>query len=335
MLPWVLIRTCCKQGIGNYRPALPNSQLPCCIRSDMFFMDFNDLKRLGFSRQAWIILTGSDKPFIEACSDPAVDRDPNMTNLLASRAQWQQMHPAGMMGFPGMMMGPGGMYPGMPGMPPGLMPGMMTPPQQGSLPPSGVNTPQRAGAPEAEAPEGERKRDADTGVAAVAAVAVAVRHTAAPAATSTPDWSRPAGRRVSLAVVASTTAVVAVLLGRVAAAAVVTAARPSRTLSLFQMIRWRYRRCHRQWYRSRFLPPLRPPPRRKGRKERDVTAAPDRGRRVPPLLPVGSDDTALERRVLGKENRGVIVAPSLVTRPLAGRAVIGVAPGKKRRRIKN
>lgn len=120
-LPWLVIRSTCKRGIEMYRPALPLSQLPMYIRADMFFMDFQDVKRLGFSRQAWIMLTGSDRPFFDSCDDPTVDKDPAMTQLMQMRAQWQltmmSMMPPWMQragGFPGMMMGPNGQMMGYP-----------------------------------------------------------------------------------------------------------------------------------------------------------------------------------------------------------------------------
>ncbi|AYU75964.1 hypothetical protein LdCL_050010900 [Leishmania donovani] len=91
VLPWLVIRSTWKRGIQMYRPALPPSQLPAYIRADMFFMDFQDVKRLGFSRLAWIILTDSEKPFFEGCEDPTVDKDPAMTQLMQQRMQWRQM----------------------------------------------------------------------------------------------------------------------------------------------------------------------------------------------------------------------------------------------------
>ncbi|GET85790.1 hypothetical protein, conserved [Leishmania tarentolae] len=91
VLPWLVIRSTWKRGIEMYRPALPPSQLPAYIRADMFFMDFQDLKRLGFSRLAWIMLTDAETPFFDGCEDPTVDRDPAMTQLMQQRMQWQQM----------------------------------------------------------------------------------------------------------------------------------------------------------------------------------------------------------------------------------------------------
>ncbi|KPA80833.1 hypothetical protein ABB37_04260 [Leptomonas pyrrhocoris] len=90
VLPWLVIRSTCKRGVEMYRPALPLSQLPMYIRADMFFLDFQDVKRLGFSRQAWMMLTGSDRPFMDCCEDPTVDKDPAMTQLMQMRLQWQQ-----------------------------------------------------------------------------------------------------------------------------------------------------------------------------------------------------------------------------------------------------
>lgn len=90
IIPWVIIRSTCKEGVGRYRPSLPLSQLPGWIRTDMFFMDFQDMKRLGFSRAAWILLTGAPKPFFECCEDTTVDTDPNMTALVEARAQYER-----------------------------------------------------------------------------------------------------------------------------------------------------------------------------------------------------------------------------------------------------
>lgn len=113
VLPWFAIRSTCKRGVEMYRPALPLSQLPMYIRADMFFMDFQDVKRLGFSRQAWMILTGSDRPFFDGSDDPTVDKDPAMTQLMHLRMQWQQtmlamMPPWMQQGGAGMMLGPNG-----------------------------------------------------------------------------------------------------------------------------------------------------------------------------------------------------------------------------------
>ncbi|XQJ24558.1 hypothetical protein NXY56_000449 [Leishmania guyanensis] len=91
VLPWLVIRSTCKRGIQMYRPALPLSKMPGYIRADMFFMDFQDVKRLGFSRMAWMMLTDTDKPFFEGCEDPTVDKDPAMTQLMQQRIQWSQM----------------------------------------------------------------------------------------------------------------------------------------------------------------------------------------------------------------------------------------------------
>ncbi|KAG5487065.1 hypothetical protein LSCM1_07735 [Leishmania martiniquensis] len=142
VVPWLVIRSTCKRGIQMYRPALPLSKVPAYIRADMFFMDFQDVKRLGFSRLGWIILTGSDKPFFEGCEDPTVDKDPAMTQLMQQRFQWQQMVlsmvPMWMQSPPPQqqqmaLMSPGGMG----GM---MLPGQMTP-RQRQLDPNLVATP--------------------------------------------------------------------------------------------------------------------------------------------------------------------------------------------------
>jgi hypothetical protein len=109
VLPWLVIRSTCKRGVEMFRPALPLSQLPAYIRADMFFMDFQDVKRLGFSRQAWMMLTGSDRPFFESCEDPTIDKDPAMTSLMQMRLQWQQTMMSMMPPWMQQAGGPGGM----------------------------------------------------------------------------------------------------------------------------------------------------------------------------------------------------------------------------------
>ncbi|KAG5512017.1 hypothetical protein GH5_07971 [Leishmania sp. Ghana 2012 LV757] len=136
VMPWLVIRSTCKRGIQMYRPALPLSKVPGYIRADMFFMDFQDVKRLGFSRLGWIILTGSDKPFFEGCEDPTVDKDPAMMQLMQQRFQWQQMMlsmvPPWMQQQQMALMNPGGA-----GM---MLPGQMAP-RQRQLDPNLVVTP--------------------------------------------------------------------------------------------------------------------------------------------------------------------------------------------------
>lgn len=85
-LPWVGIRLCLKPGIERLRPSLPLSKLPGYIRADMFFMDFQDFKRLGFSRLQWMLLTESEKPFFDCCEDPTLIRDPDAVNAMVGGA---------------------------------------------------------------------------------------------------------------------------------------------------------------------------------------------------------------------------------------------------------
>nr|CCC49386.1 conserved hypothetical protein [Trypanosoma vivax Y486] len=81
-LPWLLFRSVGKPGIGNLRPALPLSKMPGYIRLDMFFMDFADARRLGFSESTWSMLTGTSVPCLPSCCDESmIDRDPNMPTL--------------------------------------------------------------------------------------------------------------------------------------------------------------------------------------------------------------------------------------------------------------
>lgn len=81
-LPWLIVRICIKPGIERLRPSLPLSEVPGYIRMDMFFMDFQDIKRLGFSRLQWMILTDSERPFFDCCEDPTIIRDPGVINSM-------------------------------------------------------------------------------------------------------------------------------------------------------------------------------------------------------------------------------------------------------------
>ncbi|KAH9588784.1 hypothetical protein LSM04_007355 [Trypanosoma melophagium] len=100
-IPWVIIRSICKPGIGRLRPALPLDEMPGWVRLDMFFMDFNDIRRIGFSEPAWTLLTGSTAPLMSCCIDPTIDRDPTMSTWQQQQQQqWyarmQGMYPMGM-----------------------------------------------------------------------------------------------------------------------------------------------------------------------------------------------------------------------------------------------
>lgn len=77
-IPWLVVRMAAKPGIERFRPSLPLSSIPGYIRCDMFFMDFQDLKRLGFSRLQWMLLTDSERPFFDCLEDPTLIRDPDM-----------------------------------------------------------------------------------------------------------------------------------------------------------------------------------------------------------------------------------------------------------------
>lgn len=81
-LPWLLIRSTLKPGIERFRPSLPLSKIPGYIRCDMFFMDFQDIKRFGFSRLQWMLLTENERPFFDCFEDPTLIRDPDMMNAM-------------------------------------------------------------------------------------------------------------------------------------------------------------------------------------------------------------------------------------------------------------
>eukprot|EP00796_Vickermania_ingenoplastis_P008470 gene8470-5946_t len=81
-LPWLIIRTALKPGIERFRPSLPLSQIPGYIRCDMFFMDFQDIKRFGFSRLQWMLLTESERPFFDCFEDQTLVRDPATMNAM-------------------------------------------------------------------------------------------------------------------------------------------------------------------------------------------------------------------------------------------------------------
>lgn len=76
IIPWFAIRTCLKPGIERFRPEMSLSELPGYIRADMFFMDLQDVKRFGFSRLQWALLTDTHTPFFDCCEDPLLIRDP-------------------------------------------------------------------------------------------------------------------------------------------------------------------------------------------------------------------------------------------------------------------
>ena len=64
LIPWMMFRCMCKPGLENLRyPDLPIDDVPGYVRIDQFFTEANDLKRLGFTRQAWELMTQTKEPF--------------------------------------------------------------------------------------------------------------------------------------------------------------------------------------------------------------------------------------------------------------------------------
>lgn len=87
IVPWAVIRMCLKPGIERFRPEMKLSELPGYIRADMFFMDFQDLKRFGFSRLQWNLLTDTYQPFFECWDDPLLIRDPEMMKRMVKSSR--------------------------------------------------------------------------------------------------------------------------------------------------------------------------------------------------------------------------------------------------------
>jgi hypothetical protein len=68
VVPWLIFRSTCKQGLDAIRfPETPTSELPGWVRTDVFFTEFDCIKRLGCTKSQWKLLTGSDEPFVEGC----------------------------------------------------------------------------------------------------------------------------------------------------------------------------------------------------------------------------------------------------------------------------
>jgi hypothetical protein len=67
VLPWMLFRMMCAPTLGETRPPpeTPLSEVPCCIRTDMFFSDCNQIKRIGFPDHAWYLVTGGHTPYLD------------------------------------------------------------------------------------------------------------------------------------------------------------------------------------------------------------------------------------------------------------------------------
>ncbi|RHW71522.1 hypothetical protein DPX39_070082000 [Trypanosoma brucei equiperdum] len=109
IIPWLIYRTMCNPGLGNLRPDVPLDEMPGCIRLDMFFMDFADTRRLGFSDSQWRLLTGTGKPFFASCVDEStIDRDPSMPSLRYA-SNWAAGAQPG--SYPQVPMSPGQMQP--------------------------------------------------------------------------------------------------------------------------------------------------------------------------------------------------------------------------------
>ncbi len=67
ILPWYLLRSMCKPGLENMRYDVPLESQPGWVRLDMFFTEFSDIKRLGFSARAWEFMTGTKDAFCNCC----------------------------------------------------------------------------------------------------------------------------------------------------------------------------------------------------------------------------------------------------------------------------
>lgn len=72
IIPWYGFRSMCKPGLENIRYPIevPLDDLPGWVRIDMFFTDFNQLKRLGFSVPMWHLVTGTYTEYFEFCNTP-------------------------------------------------------------------------------------------------------------------------------------------------------------------------------------------------------------------------------------------------------------------------
>ena len=72
VIPWYLIRAMCKPGLETMRYDVPLDDQPGWVRLDMFFTEFNDIKRLGFSARAWELMTGTKEAFLNCCDTMGV-----------------------------------------------------------------------------------------------------------------------------------------------------------------------------------------------------------------------------------------------------------------------
>lgn len=65
-LPYMCVRCMLKPGIENIRPDMPMADMPGWVRADMFFMEAQQIRRLGFSHRLWEMVTGSKDAFCPA-----------------------------------------------------------------------------------------------------------------------------------------------------------------------------------------------------------------------------------------------------------------------------
>ena len=71
-LPWALFRGWCYKELSEPprdNETDVNDALSCCVRTDNFFQESFQLKRLGFSQGQWRLLTGTRDPYLQFCEN--------------------------------------------------------------------------------------------------------------------------------------------------------------------------------------------------------------------------------------------------------------------------
>ncbi|CUE69611.1 transmembrane protein, putative [Bodo saltans] len=63
VIPYMAVRCMLKPGIENVRPDVPAADMPGWVRTDMFFTEIQQIRRLGFSTRLWEMVTGSKEAF--------------------------------------------------------------------------------------------------------------------------------------------------------------------------------------------------------------------------------------------------------------------------------
>jgi hypothetical protein len=66
VIPYMAVRCMLKPGIENVRPDVPAADMPGWVRTDMFFTEIQQIRRLGFSNRLWEMVTGSKEAFCPA-----------------------------------------------------------------------------------------------------------------------------------------------------------------------------------------------------------------------------------------------------------------------------